>query len=240
MVRHDGRAPDQLRPLQIDTKIRSWAEGAAMITSGATTVLCTATVEERVPPHRRGSRAGWVTAEYGMLPRATHERNPRDRGGKVDGRAQEIQRLVARSLRSAVNLRHLGERTVTIDCDVIHADGGTRTTAISGGFVALALACRRLQEAGMVTASPIVRAVAAVSVGLVDGTPLLDLDYREDSMAATDMNVVMSAEGQIIEIQGTAEREPFSQNELGVLINLARGGIAALVAAQSLALGSEN
>ncbi|HUY23686.1 MAG TPA: ribonuclease PH [Candidatus Saccharimonadales bacterium] len=240
MVRHDGRAPDQLRPLQIDTKIRSWAEGAAMITSGATTVLCTATVEERVPPHRRGSRAGWVTAEYGMLPRATHERNPRDRGGKVDGRAQEIQRLVARSLRSAVNLRHLGERTVTIDCDVIHADGGTRTTAISGGFVALALACRRLQEAGMVTASPIVRAVAAVSVGLVDGTPLLDLDYREDSMAATDMNVVMSAEGQIIEIQGTAEREPFSQNELGVLINLARGGIADLVAAQSLALGSEN
>ncbi|MGA8427118.1 MAG: ribonuclease PH, partial [Candidatus Dormiibacterota bacterium] len=220
MLRHDGRAPDQLRPIQIDTKVRSWAEGAALITSGATTVLCAATVEERVPPHQRGSRAGWVTAEYSMLPRATHERKPRDRGGKVDGRSQEIQRLVARSLRSAVDLRHLGERTVIIDCDVIHADGGTRTAAISGGFVALALACRRLQEAGMVTISPIARAVAAVSVGLVDGTPLLDLDYREDSMAATDMNVVMSSGSEIIEIQGTAERDAFSQDELGVLLNL--------------------
>jgi ribonuclease PH len=171
-----------------------------------------------------------------MLPRSTHERKPRDRGGRVDGRAQEIQRLVARSLRSAVNLRHLGERTVIIDCDVIHADGGTRTAAISGGFVALALACQRLQEAGMVGTSPIARAVAAVSVGLVDGTPLLDLDYREDSMAATDMNVVMSAEGEIIEIQGTAEREPFSQDQLGVLLNLARAGIAQIAATQSSAL----
>ncbi|MGA8207593.1 MAG: ribonuclease PH [Candidatus Dormiibacterota bacterium] len=238
MLRHDGRAPDQLRPIQIDTKVRSWAEGAALITSGATTVLCAATVEERVPPHRRGSRAGWVTAEYSMLPRATHERKPRDRGGKVDGRSQEIQRLVARSLRSAVDLRHLGERTVIIDCDVIHADGGTRTAAISGGFVALALACRRLQEAGMVTISPIARAVAAVSVGLVDGTPLLDLDYREDSMAATDMNVVMSSGSEIIEIQGTAERDAFSQDELGVLLNLARGGIAQIAAAQSSALAT--
>lgn len=236
MTRHDGRAPDELRPMQIDTKIRSWAEGVALITSGATTVLCTATVEERVPPHRRGSRAGWVTAEYGMLPRSTHERKPRDRGVRVDGRAQEIQRLVARSLRSAVNLRHLGERTVIVDCDVIHADGGTRTAAISGGFVALALACGRLQDAGMVATSPIARAVAAVSVGLVDGTPLLDLDYREDSMAATDMNVVMSAGGEIIEIQGTAEREPFSQDQLGVLLNLARAGIARIAATQSSAL----
>lgn len=236
MERHDGRAPDQLRPIQIDTTVRSWAEGAALITSGATTVLCAATVEERVPPHRRGSRAGWVTAEYGMLPRATHERNPRDRGGRVDGRAQEIQRLVARSLRSAVDLRHLGERTVIIDCDVIHADGGTRSAAISGGFVALALACRRLQEAGMVITSPIARSVAAVSVGLVDGAALLDLDYREDSMAATDMNVVMSAEGALIEIQGTAEREPFSQDELGLLLDLARDGIAKIAVVQSLAL----
>jgi ribonuclease PH len=238
MMRHDGRAPDQLRPMEINTTVRSWAEGAALITSGATTVLCAATVEERVPPHRRGSRTGWVTAEYGMLPRATHERKPRDRGGKVDGRAQEIQRLVARSLRSAVDLRQLGERTVIIDCDVIHADGGTRTAAISGGFVALALACQRLQAAGMVTTSPIVRTVAAVSVGLVDGTPLLDLDFREDSMAATDMNVVMSSGGEIIEIQGTAEREPFSEDELGVLLNLARGGIAQITAAQSSALAS--
>jgi len=240
MVRHDGRAPDQLRPMQIDTKVRSWAEGAALITCGATTVLCAATVEERVPPHRRGSRAGWVTAEYGMLPRATHERKPRDRVGKVDGRAQEIQRLVARSLRSAVDLRHLGERTVIVDCDVIHADGGTRTAAISGGFVALALACRQLQEAGMVSSSPIARAVAAVSVGLVDQTPLLDLDYREDSMAATDMNVVMSADGQIIEIQGTAEREPFSEVELAALISLARVGVAEIAAAQALILALPN
>jgi len=171
-----------------------------------------------------------------MLPRATHERKPRERGGKVDGRAQEIQRLVARSLRSAVDLRALGERTVIVDCDVIHADGGTRTAAISGGFVALALACHRLEAAGMVASSPIARAVAAVSVGLVDGTPLLDLDYREDSMAATDMNVVMSSGGEIIEIQGTAEREPFSQDELGMLLNLARGGIAHIAAAQSSAL----
>jgi ribonuclease PH len=238
MTRHDDRAPDELRPMQIDTQVRSWAEGVALITSGATTVLCTATVEERVPPHRRGSRGGWVTAEYGMLPRSTHERKPRDRGGRVDGRAQEIQRLVARSLRSAVNLRHLGERTVIVDCDVIHADGGTRTAAISGGFVALALACQRLQEAGMVSTSPIARAVAAVSVGLVDGTALLDLDYREDSMAATDMNVVMSAGGEIIEIQGTAEREPFSQDQLGVLLNLARAGIAQIAATQSSALAA--
>ncbi|MFZ0995070.1 MAG: ribonuclease PH [Candidatus Dormiibacterota bacterium] len=236
MERHDGRAPEQLRPVQIDTNVRSWAEGAALITCGTTTVLCTATVEERVPPHRRGSRTGWVTAEYGMLPRATHERKPRERGGKVDGRAQEIQRLVARSLRSAVDLRHLGERTIIVDCDVIHADGGTRTAAISGGFVALALACQRLQQAGMVTTSPIARSVAAVSVGLVEGTPLLDLDYREDSMAATDMNVVMSTGGQIIEIQGTAERDTFTQNQLGVLLNLARTGIAQIAAAQSLAL----
>ncbi|MFZ0996058.1 MAG: ribonuclease PH [Candidatus Dormiibacterota bacterium] len=236
MVRHDGRAPEQLRPIQIDTKVRSWAEGAALITCGTTTVLCTATVEERVPPHRRGSRTGWVTAEYGMLPRATHERKPRDRGGKIDGRAQEIQRLVARSLRSAVDLRHLGERTVIIDCDVIHADGGTRTAAINGGFVALALACQRLQTAGMVMAPPIARTVAAVSVGLVDGTPLLDLDYREDSTAATDMNVVMSSAGEIIEIQGTAEREPFSQDDLTELLKLARGGIAQIAAAQSSAL----
>jgi ribonuclease PH len=175
-----------------------------------------------------------------MLPRATHERNARERGGKIDGRAQEIQRLVARSLRSAVDLRHLGERTVIIDCDVIHADGGTRTAAISGGFVALALACRRLQDAGMVSTSPITRAVAAVSVGLVDGVVLLDLDYREDSMAATDMNVVMSAEGALIEIQGTAEREPFSRDELGLLLNLARDGIATIAAAQSRALGSSH
>jgi ribonuclease PH len=236
MARSDGRAADQLRPIRIDTGVRSWAEGAALITAGATTVLCTATVEDRVPPHRRGSRAGWVTAEYGMLPRATHDRNHRERGGRVDGRSEEIQRLVARSLRGAVNLRLLGERTVIVDCDVIHADGGTRTAAINGGFVALALACRRLQEAEMVTASPIARGVAAVSVGLVGGIPLLDLDYGEDSRAETDMNLVMSTDGRIIEIQGTAERDPFSEDHLQALLALGRSGVAEISAVQTQAL----
>ncbi|MGB9484384.1 MAG: ribonuclease PH, partial [Candidatus Dormiibacterota bacterium] len=179
--RRDGRAPDELRPIAIDTSVRSWAEGVALITMGATTVLCSATVEGRVPAHRRGSRSGWVTAEYAMLPRSTHERSPRERGGRIEGRSQEIQRLIARSLRAAVDLGRLGERTVIVDCDVIHADGGTRTAAISGGYVALALACRRLEEASMVTASPLVRQVAAVSVGLLESSALLDLDYQEDS-----------------------------------------------------------
>jgi ribonuclease PH len=236
MARRDGRTADQLRPLLIDTSVRSWAEGAALITMGATTVLCSATVEARVPPHRRGSRTGWVTAEYAMLPRATHERSPRERGGRVEGRSQEIQRLIARSLRAAVDLGRLGERTVIVDCDVIHADGGTRTAAISGAYVALALACHRLQAAAMVASSPLIRQVAAVSVGLLDGAPLLDLDYLEDSQVSTDINVVMSADGGIIEIQGTAEREPFSEPELAALIGLARGGIAEIVAAQALVL----
>ncbi|HVB13691.1 MAG TPA: ribonuclease PH [Candidatus Dormibacteraeota bacterium] len=236
MARRDDRAPDQLRPLLIDTSVRSWAEGAALITMGATTVLCSATVEGRVPPHRRGSRAGWVTAEYAMLPRSTHERSPRERGGRIEGRSQEIQRLIARSLRAAVDLGRLGERTVIVDCDVIHADGGTRTAAISGGYVALALACRRLEEAAMVVSSPMVRQVAAVSLGLLDGVALLDLDYLEDSQVSTDLNVVMSAEGGIIEVQGTAERDPFNEAQLGQLIGLARGGISQILAAQSQAL----
>ncbi|HEY6539123.1 MAG TPA: ribonuclease PH [Candidatus Dormibacteraeota bacterium] len=236
MSRQDGRSPEQLRPVTIDTKVRSWAEGAALITMGATTVLCSATVEGRVPVHRRGSKAGWVTAEYGMLPRATHERNQRERGGRVEGRSQEIQRLIARSLRAAVDLTRVGERTVIVDCDVIHADGGTRTAAISGGYVALALACRRLEEARMVPSSPMVRQVAAVSVGLLQGTALLDLDYREDSQVSTDINVVMAGDGGIIEVQGTAEREPFSEEELARLIGLARGGISEILAAQTRAL----
>lgn len=236
MGRPDGRAANQLRPLVIDTSVRSWAEGAALITMGATAVLCSATVEGRVPPHRRGSRTGWVTAEYAMLPRSTHERSPRERGGRIEGRSQEIQRLIARSLRAAVDLGRLGERTVIVDCDVIHADGGTRTAAISGGYVALALACQRLQDAAMVQSSPLVRQVAAVSVGLLDSTPLLDLDYLEDSQVSTDINVVMSAGGGLIEVQGTAEREPFSEEALGALIGLARSGISEIFAAQSLAL----
>ncbi|MGA7173520.1 MAG: ribonuclease PH, partial [Candidatus Dormiibacterota bacterium] len=190
MERRDGRASDQLRPIAIDTSVRSWAEGVALITMGATTVLCSATVEGRVPAHRRGSRGGWVTAEYAMLPRSTHERSPRERGGRIEGRSQEIQRLIARSLRAAVDLGRLGERTVIVDCDVIHADGGTRTAAISGGYVALALACRKLEQASMVSASPLVRQIAAVSVGLLESTALLDLDYQEDSRVSTDINLV--------------------------------------------------
>jgi ribonuclease PH len=236
MARRDGRELDELRPIVIDTSVRSWAEGAALITMGATTVLCSATVEDRVPAHRRGSRSGWVAAEYAMLPRSTHERSPRERGGRIEGRSQEIQRLIARSLRAAVDLARLGERTVIVDCDVIHADGGTRTAAISGGYVALALACRRLQDASMVSSSPLVRQVAAVSVGLLDAAPLLDLDYLEDSQVSTDVNVVMSSDGGIIEVQGTAERAPFSETELASLIELARGGIAEIFTAQSLAL----
>ncbi|HUY09864.1 MAG TPA: ribonuclease PH [Candidatus Dormibacteraeota bacterium] len=236
MERRDGRAPDQLRPIVIDTSVRSWAEGVALITMGATTVLCSATIEGRVPAHRRGSRSGWVTAEYAMLPRSTHERSPRERGGRVEGRSQEIQRLIARSLRAAVDLGRLGERTVVVDCDVIHADGGTRTAAISGGYVALALACRRLEQASMVSASPVVRQVAAVSVGLLESAALLDLDYLEDSRVSTDINLVMSPDGGIIEVQGTAEREPFSELELGTLIGVARSGMADIFSAQSQAL----
>lgn len=237
MSRRDGRAFDEMRPLGIDTSVRSWAEGAALITMGATTVLCSATIEERVPFHRRGSRGGWVTAEYAMLPRATHERTQRERGGTVVGRSQEIQRLVGRSLRAAVDLHKLGERTVIVDCDVIHADGGTRAAAISGGYVALALACRRLEQGGMVAGPPLARQVAAVSVGLLDGEGLLDLDYPEDSQVSADINLVMTSEGGIIEIQGTAEQGVFSESELAALLGLARKGIGEVARAQSEALG---
>ncbi len=236
-MRAEGRAADRVRPLRLETELQSWAEGAALVRWGQTTVLCTATVEERVPPHRRGSHLGWVTAEYGMLPRATLERNPRERA-RVDGRAQEIQRLVARSLRGGVDMALLGERTVIVDCDVIHADGGTRTASINGGFVALELACRRLLEAGMVARSPVQRGISAVSVGLVDGELLLDLDYAEDSRADTDLNLVMSSGGEIIEIQGTAEGRPLAQEQLGQLLELGRLGIEQIWPIQSEALGA--
>ncbi len=234
--RHDGRSADQLRPLEIDTSVRSWAEGAALIQMGATTVLCSATVEERVPWHRKGTRAGWVTAEYAMRPRATHERSPRERGGRVEGRSQEIQRLVARSLRAAVDLQRLGERTVIVDCDVIHADGGTRTAAINGGWVALALACRRLEQAAMVKGQPLVRGLAAVSVGLVDGELLLDVDYQEDSQAQADINLVISPGAGLVEIQGTAERQPFSPEELLSALALAEVGVSRIAECQQAAL----
>jgi ribonuclease PH len=237
-TRHDGRPLDQIRPIQIDATVRGWAEGTVLINLGETTVLCTATVEERVPAHRRGTRSGWVTAEYGMLPRATQERTTRERAGTVRGRSQEIQRLVARSLRAAVDLRRLGERTVIIDCDVLHADGGTRTASISGGFVALALACRRLLEAGMVKADPIAIQVAAISVGIVAATSMVDLDYQEDSQASTDLNLVMTMDGGIVEVQGTAEGAPFSRGELQALLDLGAGGIEQVIRAQKGALGT--
>ena len=236
MPRHDGRRSDELRPLAIETVLGGWAEGEALITLGSTRVLCTATLEERVPPHRRGTRTGWVTAEYAMLPRATPERTPRDRN-RVDGRSQEIQRLVARSLRAAVDMRLLGERTVIVDCDVLQADGGTRTAAISGGWVALKLACRRLVAAGLVSGDPVRRQVAAVSVGVVDGEPVLDLDYPEDSRADTDMNLVMNSDLQLVELQGTAEGAALDSALLPRLLALGEAGVGTILAAQRAAVG---
>ncbi|MHB1526064.1 MAG: ribonuclease PH [Candidatus Dormibacteria bacterium] len=235
-TRHDGREPGQTRRVRIAVEVGSWAEGAVRIDLGQTRVLCTATVEERVPPHRRGTHSGWVTAEYGMLPRATQERSPRERDGRLNGRSQEIQRLVARSLRAAVDLGRLGERTVIVDCDVLHADGGTRTASISGGYVALALACRRLLQARMVKSDPMVAQVAAISVGIVGSLPMVDLDYAEDSRASTDMNLVMDGRHGMIELQGTAESAPFTREELELLLDLGAAGIDEVLRAQRSAL----
>ena len=214
-----------------------YAEGSALITCGETRVLCAASVEERVPPYRKGTGAGWITAEYAMLPRSTQVRTERDgRRGRVDGRVQEIQRVIGRSLRAAVDMDTLGERTIVVDCDVLQADGGTRTAAITGGFVAIALAIDRLREAGLVRREPIRHAVAAVSVGIVGGQPRLDLNYLEDSAAHTDMNCVAADDGRFIELQGTAEQEPFSREEMATLLGLADKGLAELFAAQRQAL----
>jgi ribonuclease PH len=232
-MRPDGRQPDELRPTLIETGAVPYAEGSALISMGATRVLCAASIEERVPPYRKGSGLGWVTAEYAMLPRATLTRSERDsRRGRVDGRVQEIQRLIGRALRVAVDFRALGERTVILDCDVVVADGGTRTASITGAWVALALAMRRLAEAGLVAADPLRHQVAAVSVGIVGGTPRLDLDYLEDSAAETDMNCVGTDDGRYVEIQGTAEREPFTQGEVDSLLRLGRIGLERLFALQ--------
>ena len=214
-----------------------YAEGSALIGCGDTRVLCAASVEERVPPHRKGTGAGWITAEYAMLPRSTQVRTERDgRRGRVDGRVQEIQRLIGRSLRAAVDMDTQGERTIVVDCDVVQADGGTRTAAITGGFVALALAIDRLRDAGVVRREPIRHAVAAVSVGIVGGQPRLDLNYLEDSAAHTDMNCVAADDGRFIELQGTAEQEPFSREEMDTLLALADKGLGQLFAAQRQAL----
>jgi ribonuclease PH len=237
MARPSGRAADELRSIKLSRGFARHAEGAVLIALGDTQVLCTASVEETVPPFLRGKGQGWVTAEYGMLPRATHTRTPREAAkGKQSGRTQEIQRLIGRALRAVLDLKALGERTVTIDCDVLQADGGTRTASITGGFVALALACEGLMKRRALQASPLHGQIAAISVGIVDGTPVLDLDYAEDSHAETDMNVVMNNGGAFVEIQGTAEGHAFRRHELDALLNLAAGGMGQLFAAQSEAL----
>jgi ribonuclease PH len=238
-IRPSGRAPDQLRPVRITRGFTRHAEGSVLVEFGDTRVLCTASVEEKVPGFLRGRGQGWVTAEYGMLPRATHTRGEREAArGKQSGRTQEIQRLIGRSLRAVFDLRVLGERTLTLDCDVLQADGGTRTAAITGAWVAAHDAVGCLMAAGLLAASPIRDAVAAVSVGLWQGVAVLDLDYAEDSACDTDMNVVMTGSGGFVEIQGTAEGAPFDRGQADALLGLAADGIADLVRAQRLALAA--
>ena len=235
--RTQARAADALRPLTITRGYTKHAEGSVLIAFGDTKVLCTASVEERVPPHKRGSGEGWVTAEYGMLPRSTHTRSDREAArGKQSGRTQEIQRLIGRSLRAVFDLALLGERTIHLDCDVIQADGGTRTAAITGAYVAAVDAVNWLLTQGKITASPIKDSIAAISVGIVEGTPLLDLEYVEDSACDTDMNVVMTGAGHFVEVQGTAEGVAFTRAEMDQLLALADKGIRELVARQAGAL----
>ena len=232
--RHDNNTPDSLRPVTITRGYTKHAEGSVLIEFGDTKVLCTASVLDKVPPHKKGSGECWVTAEYGMLPRSTHTRSDREAArGKQSGRTQEIQRLIGRALRSVVDLSQLGERTIQIDCDVIQADGGTRTASITGAYVALVDAVAWLLAQGKITHSPIIDSVAAISVGVVGGVPMLDLDYNEDSNCDTDMNVVMTGKGGFVEIQGTAEGVPFSTEELNALLALAQKGIAELSRLQS-------
>jgi ribonuclease PH len=236
-ARSGGRAPHQLRPVRITRGYTIHAEGSVLIEFGATKVLCTASVEEKVPGHKKGSGEGWVTAEYGMLPRATHTRGDREAArGKQSGRTQEIQRLIGRSMRAVFDLKKLGERTIHLDCDVLQADGGTRTAAITGAFVAAQDAVNGLLAAGKLAETPIREAVAAISVGIVQGVPLLDLEYVEDSACDTDMNVVMTGSGHFVEVQGTAEGAAFSRQEMDALLALAERGIGELVVLQRSAL----
>ncbi len=235
--RSDGRRVDELRAVRITPNFMPYAEGSALIEMGQTRVICTASFEDRVPPFRRNTGQGWLTAEYSMLPRATTQRTARETGrGGPSGRTHEIQRLIGRSLRAVADLSLLGERTLTLDCDVLQADGGTRTASITGAYVAFILACRRLLRAGKITRLPITGEVAAVSVGIVKTTALLDLKYDEDSQAAVDMNVVCTGDGRFIELQGTAEGEPFTREEMGELLRLAEHGLQTLFAAQRTAL----
>jgi ribonuclease PH len=239
MTRTDGRAAAQLRPTLMTPGFSLHAEGSVLIEVGRTRVICTASVEDRVPPFLRNSGKGWVTAEYGMLPRATSTRTQREASaGKVGGRTQEIQRLIGRSLRSVTRLNELGERTIWVDCDVIQADGGTRTASITGGFVALVLALQHMRDAGQIKTIPVQDHVAATSVGVVDGTPLLDLAYEEDSRAEVDMNIVKTGDGRFIEVQGTAEGPPFERQALDSLMELADAGIRELVEMQRAIVGT--
>lgn len=231
--RTDARAPDELRAVKITPGYLSYAEGSVLMEMGQTRVICSASIEDRVPPFLRNTGHGWVTAEYAMLPRSTLQRKQRETGrGGPSGRTHEIQRLIGRSLRAITDMKILGERTITLDCDVLQADGGTRTAAITGSYVALALASKRLLRAGRIARSLVTNQVAAISVGLVDNTPLLDLKYDEDSRADVDMNVICTGDGRFIEIQGTAEREPFTREQMDYLLNLATRGIENLIRLQ--------
>lgn len=238
MLRNDGRRNNELRPIRITTDVNKYAEGSVMIECGDTKVMCTASMEERVPPFMKGQGKGWVTAEYAMLPRATQTRNIREAArGKLSGRTMEIQRLIGRSLRSVVDLSALGERTITLDCDVIQADGGTRTTSITGAFVALVMAVNKLAEQQEFSVFPVRDYLSSVSVGIVQGQGYLDLNYEEDSRCKVDMNVVMTGNGQFVELQGTGEEAPFSKQELTMLLDLAEGGINQITEIQKQALG---
>jgi ribonuclease PH len=237
-MRPSGRAPDQLRPISLEPGFSRHAEGSCLVKFGDTHVLCTASVDEKVPPFLRNLGRGWVTAEYGMLPRSTHTRTDREAArGKQSGRTQEIQRLIGRSLRAVVNLPAMGERQINIDCDVLQADGGTRTASITGSWVALHFAFERLIKDGKLAINPITGQVAAVSCGLWEGTPVLDLDYPEDSTAHADANFVLTGTGGIVEVQGTAEQEPFSEAQFVELLELAKKGIGELTRLQRLAIG---
>lgn len=237
--RHDGRPANQLRPISIKRRYTRPAPGSVLIRAGRTTVLCTASIDPQVPPWMAGKGRGWVTAEYNMLPGSTSPRKRRERDGKVDGRTTEIQRLIGRSLRAVVDLDALGERAITVDCDVLEADGGTRTASITGAFIALVDAIHTIKDFPFPDRKPLVESVAAISVGLVDGRPALDLDYEEDFAASVDMNVVMTGGGRFVEVQGTGEEATFSEDELAALLKLATGGIRQLRDVQKKALGKQ-
>jgi ribonuclease PH len=238
-ARRDGRAPEQLRPVKIALGVNVHAEGSCLIEMGRTRVWITASVEDRVPMHRRGSGQGWITAEYSMLPRATHDRGARESiQGRLGGRTHEIQRLIGRSLRAAVDMKGIGERTITLDCDVLQADGGTRTASVTGAFCALYMAVKRMKDVRMIAELPVRQYLAAVSCGIVDATPVLDLDYTEDFQASTDMNCVMTEDGRLVELQATAEGAPYTRGELDAMLALAFKGIKELIVAQKRALAT--